>query len=104
MRFQLRGIKEFGKLNVDLCPGQVLLIGSRSAVGRRMFMLLMYYHVWKSNFIPQVFVSNEEDETQVLNKLISTVSYIELNKMSEKLSDLTVQSNVAITAYVMFSL
>jgi hypothetical protein len=69
-----------------------------------MFMLFMYYHVWKSNFIPQVFVSNEEDETQVLNKLISTVSGIELNKMSEKLGDLTVQSNVAITAYVMFSL
>ena len=81
------GIREFNHFKVDFTPGQVVLIGSRPGIGRTMFMLFLYYHVWKSNFIPQVFVSNEEDEMQVTHKLISTVTGIKLSEMDEKFGD-----------------
>ena len=80
-------IQELNKCKVDFMPGQVVLIGSRPGIGRTMFMLFIYYHLWKSNLIPQLFFSNEESEMQVTHKLISTVTGIKLSEMDEKFGD-----------------
>ena len=81
------GLKEFNRLKVDFTPGQVVLVGSRPSIGRTMFLLFLYYNLWKSNLIPQTFYSNEEDELQVHKKLISTVTGIKMSDISEKFGD-----------------
>ena len=82
------GIKEFDRLNMKFIPGQVILIGARPSVGRTMFLLYMYYNFWKANGLPQAFISNEENEAQLLHKLISTTMGIKINEIPEKFSDL----------------
>ena len=82
------GISAFDKLNIEFTPGQVVLVGSRPSVGRTMFLLYLYYNFWKSNGLPQAYISNEENESQLLHKLISTTMGIKLNEIPEKFGDL----------------
>jgi len=81
------GIAAFSRLNTDYRPGQVILLGSRPGVGRTMFLLFLFYNCWKSNGISQVFISNEEEESQVHRKLIATVTGIKLNDIGRKFGD-----------------
>lgn len=82
------GIKAFNKLNLEFTPGQVVLVGSRPSVGRTMFLLYLYFNFWKANGLPQAYISNEENESQLLHKLISTTMGIKLNEIPEKFGDL----------------
>ncbi|WP_347840018.1 DnaB-like helicase C-terminal domain-containing protein [uncultured Draconibacterium sp.] len=78
------GIKEFSKLSIEFSPGQVVLVGSRPAVGRTMFLLFLYHYFWKSNGLPQAYISNEECEEKLLHKLIATTTGITINNIIEK--------------------
>lgn len=77
----LSGIKEFSKLNIEFYPGQVILVGSRPAVGRTMFLLYLFHDIWKSNCLPQAYISNEENEEQLFHKLIATTTGIAKNEV-----------------------
>lgn len=68
------GITEFTKLDIEFSPGQVVLVGSRPAVGRTMFLLYLYQNFWKSNDLPQAYISNEESEEKLLQKLIASTT------------------------------
>jgi hypothetical protein len=58
------GIMQFDRHKVKFVPGQVVLVGSRPAMGRTMFLYYLYYNLWKSNHSPQCFITNEENENQ----------------------------------------
>lgn len=81
------GIKEFDKLNIEFIPGQVVLVGSRPSVGRTMFLLYLYFNFWKTNGLPQAYISNEENEVQLLHKLISTTTGIKIAEIPEKFGE-----------------
>lgn len=78
------GIEEFSKFGIEFSPGQVVLVGSRPAVGRTMFLLFLYHDMWKSNGLPQAYISNEESEEKLLHKLIATTTGISINNIIEK--------------------
>jgi|GEM_PF-1504937 len=78
------GIEEFSKLSIEFSPGQVVLVGSRPAVGRTMFLLFLYHDIWKSNGLPQAYISNEESEEKLLHKLIATTTGISINNVTAK--------------------
>lgn len=82
------GLDEFDRLKMEFNPGQVILLGARPSVGRTLFMLYLYYNFWKANGLPQVFISNEENEAQILHKLISTTMGIKYHEIPEKFGDL----------------
>ncbi|HCY77664.1 MAG TPA: hypothetical protein DHV28_17265 [Ignavibacteriales bacterium] len=81
------GIKEFDKLNIEFIPGQVVLVGSRPSIGRTMFLLYLYHNFWKTNGLPQAYISNEENEVQLVHKLISTTTGIKIAEISEKFGE-----------------
>jgi len=78
------GIRQFDRHKVKFVPGQVVLVGSRPAMGRTMFLFYLYYNLWKSNHFPQCFITNEENENQAFARLACTVTGIELSSFHEK--------------------
>ncbi len=78
------GIRQFDRHKVKFVPGQVVLVGSRPAMGRTMFLFYLYYNLWKSNHFPQCFITNEENEDQAFARLACTVTGIELSSFHEK--------------------
>jgi replicative DNA helicase len=87
------GISPFDRKKIEFVPGQVVLVGSRPAIGRTMFLFYLYNNLWKSNRFPQCFVTNEENEEQAYARLVSTATGIELSSLLQKFNTLDTQND-----------
>lgn len=76
------GIGGINSLKLTYRPGQVILFGSRPAMGRTLFILHMFSSFWKKHQMPQAFFSNEEPEPQVYQKLVANVTGSKISEMN----------------------
>jgi replicative DNA helicase len=58
--------------------GQVTIIGARPGMGRSLLMLYFYKLLFDQYGLPQHFISNEEEESALYQKLISTATQIDI--------------------------
>ncbi len=70
--------------SIPFLPGQVPLIGSRPGMGRTLLTLYFYHQLYQKYELPQLFISNEEEENLLYNKLIATVTHVSLNLIQNR--------------------
>lgn len=81
----LTGIREIDRYNVLVGPGKVILVGSRPSAGRTLFMLYLFFRIWKTEGIAQCFVTNEESAQECYSRLAAMATGIERLKLREEL-------------------
>ncbi len=70
--------------SIPFLPGQVTLIGSRPGMGRTLLMLYIYHQLYQKYELPQLFISNEEEENLLYNKLIATVTQVNIDLVQDR--------------------
>ena len=83
VKFQT-GIKEFVRFNVHVSPGRVLVLGSRPSAGRTLFLLHLFYNIWKTEGVSQCFITNEESAQELYTRLAAMVTGVERLKLREQ--------------------
>lgn len=78
--------------SIPFLPGQVTLIGSRPGMGRTLLMLYLYHQLYDKFELPQLFISNEEEENRLYNKLIATVTHVNIDLVQNRREDCELQS------------
>lgn len=73
-------------------PGQVTLIGSRPGMGRTLLMLYLYHQLYQKYELPQLFISNEEEENLLYNKLIATVTQVNIDLVQDRKEECILRS------------
>ena len=75
------GIEVFNRLKLSYRPGDVIILGSRPSMGKSLFLLYMFSKFWEKNRLPQAFISNEDTEKQVYQKLVAAVTGWQLSEI-----------------------
>jgi len=70
--------------SIPFLPGQVTLIGSRPGMGRTLLTLYFYHQLYQKYELPQLFISNEEEENLLYNKLIATVTQVNIDLVQDR--------------------
>jgi len=64
-------------------PGKITIIGARPGMGKTLFMLYLFKLIFEKKGGNHLYISNEEDESILFRKLITTVSQEDLSKSRE---------------------
>lgn len=79
----LTGIKEIDRFNLNISPGKIILVGSRPSAGRSIFLLHLFFNIWKMEGVSQCFITNEESPQELYTRLAALASGVERLKLLE---------------------